>query len=149
MTEEMAIYDETVNAPVGVGKVAISCVQNTGLYATFEIETMQGKKRLFSITRNSESLKDHMNKAIKLSDIAFSTVTVTNEETGEQSAQLAVYLIDDKGNSYMSSSKGVCNSAIELLNVFGAPVSWDEPISVVCKEKNTTRGNRYKYLSVE
>lgn len=124
-------------------------VNVNGALTTIDTSTIDGKKKLYKAKNASEPLGSFMETPLQIEDIAFVPVTITDEETGEVYDQLGVVLVDTDGKAYMSSASGVVRSAADLLATFAdAERRLPEPISVVCRERNTRRGRRFKYLDI-
>lgn len=126
----------------------IAEVSERGYHTTFEVETMAGKRKLFKATNAAHLLREYMETPIQAVHMAFSPSEVVTED-GELKTVLAGYIIAEDGEVYMSSSQGVIKSMVRLIDQFGDPNEWTEPVPVVCRETNTNRGRRYKFLDVE
>ena len=126
----------------------IQDVNENGFYSTFDVSTTKGAKKLYKATNASELLREYMQTPIEVADIAFAPTEVTDEE-GFSKTTIGVFIIATDGTAYMSSSNGVIKSAMKILAQFGLPDTWDEPLTVICKETNTAKGRRYKFLDVE
>lgn len=153
--EEMAI----IEAEEGAKELSIkgntvydkimSQVIDYGFCATFSTDDRAGQKKLYKARNASFLLRDYMETPLEIVDAAWAPSEVSGED-GEIKTVMAVYLIDVEGNTYLSTSNGVCSSAAELFNMSGELESFgEEPITVVCRETNTAKGRRYKYLDVE
>lgn len=153
MTEELATIETTDTLATGNNVNAFADgimrkVSEQGYFATFDTEAMSGRKKLYKATNAASLLRDFMNTPIQAVGFVFSPTTVTTE-TGETDTVVGGYIIDKDGNAYVSSSGGVCKSILQIISQFGDPETWDEPLTVVCKETNTAKGRRYKFLDVE
>lgn len=150
MTEETAIA--TADAmPLnlnGVLNAIVSKVATEGVYTTFAIESRDDQKRLFNSRQDCKLLRDFAQTPLKIVDMVFAPSTIT-DEAGNEKTMLGVYLLDQEGNSYLSTSNGVVKSAVDIITAFGEPSTWNEPLTVVCKETNTAKGRRFKFLAVE
>ena len=149
-TELAAVNTKDISTTMSINSFAdmiVDDVRTCGYYATFSTEGMKGSKRLFSATNSAELLREYMETPITVADIVFSPTVITNE-TGETDTVLGTYIIDKDGNSYVSSSNGVARSAMQILSQFGMPDTWDEDLSVVCRESNTAKGRRFKFLDI-
>lgn len=123
-------------------------VNEQGFFATFSTADMAGRRKLYNATQNAKLLRDFMGTPITISDVVFAPSTVTDEEGFSQTVA-GVYLIGTDGTAYLSTSQGVCKSAMTLLSQLGMPDTWgDEPVTVICQETNTARGRRYKSLAL-
>lgn len=122
-------------------------VLEQGYYSTFAVETMEDKKNLYRARNDNELLKDLGSEPIDLVGFVLDTTQIVDEQFGAKTVP-CVHLIDASGRVYQSCSSGVVTSACDLISSFGEPDTWDGPLQVVCKETNTNRGYRYKYLAV-
>lgn len=145
--EDAGELGKPIEADGFFGRIAKQ-VSEDGYFASFPVETMAQKKRLYSATGASNLLRQYLDTPIELADIVFAPTTVS-DETGEARSVMGVFLIDAEGESYVSSSVGVIKSAASILAQFGEPSTWDEPLVVVCKETTTSKGRRFKFLDVE
>lgn len=149
--EEKAIAVQQANQLAngnGFAQKIVSEVNEQGFYTTIDISTMEGKKALYSATNASQLLRDFMETTLEITNITFAPSEISDED-GNPITTLGVFLTDENGNTYSSTSTGVLKSAMRILAQFGEPSEWDEPLSVVCKETNTSKGRRYKFLDVE
>lgn len=102
------------------------------IYASFDITTMEGKKRFFNATSNSDvALKEAANKTINVVDICIQPQQMVRKETGEYYDAWKVVLIDDAGVSYYAVSIGVYNTLKDIIRLCGLPDSWEEPVAMM------------------
>lgn len=132
----------------GFAQKIVQEVNEQGFYTTLDIATLEGKKKLYSATNASVLLRDYMETPLPITAITFSPSEISDED-GNPITTLGVYLTDENGQTYSSTSTGVLKSAMRILAQFGEPDTWGEPLNVVCKETNTAKGRRYKFLDVE
>lgn len=125
----------------------ISHVREEGFFSTFPTDNLEGQKLLYKATNASKLLRDFMETPLAITAFVFSPTTVTTE-AGDTEQVMGVYLIDSAGTAYVSSSNGVIRSAMNIMSMFGDPQGWSEPLTVVCRETNTAKGRRFKYLDV-
>lgn len=140
---DTGIAQKSVNVLDGIAQH----VMEEGFYATFSTEDREGQKKLYKATNAADLLRSYMETPIEVVDFVFSGVQVTDEE-GEIKDVLGVFLIDKDSRVYQSTSYGVLKSAGTIIKQFGEPSTWDEPLTVVCRETNTAKGRRYKYLDL-
>ena len=132
----------------GFAQKIVQEVNEQGFYTTLDIATLEGKKKLYSATNASVLLRDYMETPLPITAITFSPSEISDED-GNPFTTLGVFLTDKDGQTYSSTSTGVLKSAMRILAQFGEPDTWGEPLNVVCKETNTAKGRRYKFLDVE
>jgi hypothetical protein len=150
-TNEIAVFpadNGIANSCEGFAQGILRKVNEEGYYSTFDVSTTAGRKALYRATNASSLLRDFMETPLELKDITFAPCEISNDD-GDTVAMLGVYLTDTDGNTYSSTSTGVLKSAMRIISQLGEPSTWDEPLSVVCKETNTAKGRRYKFLDVE
>lgn len=122
-------------------------VREEGFFSTFPTDNFEGQKLLYKATNASKLLRDFMETPLAITAFVFSSTTVTTE-VGDVEQVMGVYLIDSAGIAYVSSSNGVIRSAMNIMSMFGDPEGWAEPLTVVCRETNTAKGRRFKFLDV-
>lgn len=122
-------------------------VREEGFFSTFPTDNLEGQKLLYKATNASKLLRDFMETPLAITAFVFSPTTVTTE-VGDVEQVMGVYLIDSAGTAYVSSSNGVIRSAMSIMSMFGDPEGWPEPLTVVCRETNTAKGRRFKFLDV-
>lgn len=122
-------------------------IERNTMFCSFEAVTPEDKKKLFNAMNSSENaLGDHIGETIAVKDVFCETVTIVREETGEKIIAPRIVLIDEKGNTFNSTSFGIFNSLKKLMQVFGVP-TWHEPVKVKVKQLNRN-GNRVYTLEV-
>ena len=104
--------------------------------------TAKSKGRIFNaINSPDKKLSDVIGETINLTNIVAHTIELIDEETGELIQALRVVLVDDKGVTYEAVSGGVANAISRLLQIYGQPETWIEPIKVKARQKATRNGN--------
>ncbi len=149
--EETALAMQQANALAngnGFAQKIVQEVNEQGFYTTLDIETMDGKKKLYSATNACDLLREYMETPLHIVAITFSPSEISDED-GNPITTLGVYLTDENGQTYSSTSTGVLKSAMRILAQFGEPETWGGALTLVCKETNTSKGRRYKFLDVE
>lgn len=131
-------------APKGFYDRISEQVANYGYFSTFEVATRDDSKKIYNATQTASTLSQAPGD-IALVDMVFAPVTITDKD-GLTHQEIAVYLIDANGASWMSASKGVVSCAASLLSSFGNPSTWGEPLVVGVQETTTRRGLPYKTL---
>lgn len=113
-----------------------------GSFCSFDTSTVEGKKRVFRAMSNPDvRLKSMINKQIKVVDVFAKATTLTNEDTGEIKDGVTVVFFDDLGVSYASTSTGVANATRAMLEIYGEPATWNEPVTIMPKEVSVKKGN--------
>lgn len=104
--------------------------------------TPKSKAKIYNAVNSPDKkLSECIGEVIELKNIVAHEVQLIDEETGEVIRPLRIVLIDKNGVSYEAVSGGVANSISRLLQIFGQPETWTEPIKVKAKQKNTRNGN--------
>lgn len=151
MADEIMMMDSEI-AKTGHDEMTFSerivqHVREEGFFSTFPTDNLEGQKMLYKATNASKLLRDFMETPLAITAFVFSPTTVTTE-VGDVESVMGVYLIDSAGTAYVSSSNGVIRSAMNIMSMFGDPQGWSEPLTVVCRETNTAKGRRFKFLDV-
>ena len=114
----------------GFAQKIVQEVNEQGFYTTLDISTMDGKKALYSATNASQLLRDFMETLLEITNITFAPSEISDED-GNPLTTLGVFLTDENGTTYSSTSTGVLKSAMRILAQFGEPTEWGEPLSIV------------------
>lgn len=151
MADEIMMLDSeqgiAKNEELTFSERIVQRVREEGFFSTFPTDNLEGQKLLYKATNASKLLRDFMETPIAITAFVFSPTTVTTE-VGDVEQVMGVYLIDSAGTAYVSSSNGVIRSAMNIMSMFGDPEGWPEPLTVVCRETNTAKGRRFKFLDV-
>lgn len=151
MADEIMMLDSeqgiAKNEELTFSERIVQHVREEGFFSTFPTDNLEGQKLLYKATNASKLLRDFMETPLAITSFVFSPTTVTTE-AGDVEQVMGVYLIDSAGTAYVSSSNGVIRSAMNIMSMFGDPQGWAEPLTVVCRESNTAKGRRYKFLDV-
>lgn len=104
--------------------------------------SIQSKARIFNAVNSPDKkVSDCIGEIILLKDIVAHPVWLTDENTGEAVQAMRMVLVDDKGASYEAVSGGLANAVQRILQIFGQPDTWSEPIPVKPIQKGTRNGN--------
>lgn len=151
MADEIMMLDSeqgiAKNEELTFSERIVQRVREEGFFSTFPTDNLEGQKLLYKATNASKLLRDFMETPLAITAFVFSPTTVTTE-VGDVEQVMGVYLIDSAGTAYVSSSNGVIRSAMNIMSMFGDPEGWPEPLTVVCRETNTAKGRRFKFLDV-
>lgn len=116
-------------------------------YTSINLESEENRKLLFKISESADMrVSDNLNKTIMLKDLFLQRYKKVNEETGELENKTRTILIDDKGKSYASASRGLYNSVLRFMSIMGQPNTWEKPIAVIVKEVTLTKGKTYQIV---
>lgn len=104
-------------------------------YTSLPMESESDRKKVYNVTSNpTYRLRDYVGKIINLKDVYAEQIELANDETGEINVAPRIILIDDKGVSYASVSKGVFSSLKKIFALFGTPDQWAKPLKVEVKQ---------------
>lgn len=104
--------------------------------------TMESKARIFnSINSPDKRISDCIGETISLANIVAHPIQLIDENSGELIEAMRMVLVDDKGTSYEAVSTGIVNAVARILQIFGQPGNWSEPIKVKPVQKGTRNGN--------
>lgn len=150
-TENQAVETQVqpIAAPVVLEETdqyAITARNSAPVYCTIDDSTQAGKKKLFKIkNRPDHNISEFINKQIRIKDIYIDVnarVQKDGENAGVVENKPRTILIDDKGESYIAGvSIGIYQAVKEIIRTFGAPDTWDEPLTVTVVQVKTARGN--------
>ena len=129
--QSMTTYTDTV----------MSDVSEQGYWASFPVETMDDKKRLYKARNANELLREHMGEVIPCVGFVFDAQTISDAQYGARKVP-CVHIISQDGTVYQSTSSGVVDKATEIISTFGMPETWGGPIEIACKETYTKNGFR-------
>lgn len=133
----MTVYDENTSY-----NLIADFGNSQTYYCSMDTSTEDGKVKLFkAMSSPDEKISDCINKKIEIKDIYLDVVGVTNKE-GEYNEVPRIVIIDTQGVSYSSISSGFYESMKKFVNIFGTPDTWDKPITIEIKQRETRSGNR-------
>ena len=111
--------------------------QGQASYCSFTAGTTKEKAMLFNGMNNPDAkLSDEVNQVIAVKEIYAEMVDLADEETGEITTVPRVVLFDAEGKSHQAMSIGIFKAVKKLLDVFGEPSQWEEPIKVKIKNQS-------------
>ena len=107
-----------------------------------DFENVDSKIAVYNAMNNpDEKLADHVNNVIEVKDILAHEIELADEDTGELIRTLRTVLIDTTGKTYVAVSGGVANSVQRILQIFGQPGPWENPVKVKPRRVATRNGN--------
>lgn len=117
MNELTVVSNEIMNAK-----------ENLSVWASFTPETAAEKMALYNaLSAKSTNISELMGKTFCVQNVVFQGREFTNSETGELEKNLKAIIITDKG-IYHSYSRGIINSVQSILEMFGLPNQWEQPL---------------------
>lgn len=145
-TEQEQAQTLPVVSATSVDQYSITAGNSTPVYCTLDDSTTAGKKQLYKIkNRPDHNIADFINKQIKIKDIYIDVnarLVKDGENAGCFENKPRTILIDENGESYIAGvSIGIYQAVREIIRTFGAPETWDEPLTVTVVQVRTARGN--------
>lgn len=117
MNELTVVSNEIMNAK-----------ENLSVWASFTPETAAEKMALYNaLSAKSTNISELMGKTFRVQNVVFQGREFTNDETGELEKNLKAIIITDNG-IYHSYSRGIINSVQSILEMFGLPDQWEQPL---------------------
>lgn len=111
-------------------------------------DSMEDKKKIYkAMNETDDSLRNLVGEEIRLANYIVHKISVKNQVTGEVNDTIRCVLITDDGKSYGTTSKGVTNALIKLVQFLGEPKTWNEPVIIKICEKQGKNG--FKFLSFD
>lgn len=117
-----------------------------GFYTSLSLNTRADKMKMLKAINNSVPLLEKVGGEIKIVDVVLQTVEIANESTGEIEGAVRITLIDEDGNAFHATSKGIAQILRQTFNLFGDPTTWDEPLVANVIEKRGRNGFRFLTL---
>ena len=129
---ELVVSDNPVNNAI-----------SDGMYSSFPVQTFDDRKNLFKVVSNASRLGDNIGKVINVKHLVIQPVELIDRITNEPIDGHRIVLIDDKGESYVATSKGLVNAVRNLLFVMGDPSTWEKPIPMKVVSEKAAMGNYF------
>lgn len=100
-------------------------------YCSMQVTDEESASMLFkAMNQPDESLSEHINETLDITNIFIQPVPMANEETGEVQMQPRIVLFGSDGKTYVSISKGIYNSLKNMCAICGTPETWKSPITI-------------------
>lgn len=136
-----------------ITKTADGKYQRKAIYKMFSSITPVSREEkiammnLLDSDKVAQPLGEHIGKQIVVSDVIFNPYDKINEDTGEIEYGVLTYLITPEGTAYVTSSKSVYHSVLNMFKVFGKPhYSEEEQVTVVATKQ---QGRQFKFTDIE
>ena len=121
----------------------------TGVWVPFAPETVAEKATLYNALNSAgEKLGDYVGDTVTVSNIILQGSTFTDEETGELQKSARLILVGPEGQIYKSTSRGMVRAAIQLMQVFGTPDQWGQPLNIQIERVQLRKGYTYNFKVV-
>lgn len=149
-TVDAEVVEEGITG-VGVGSadmaVAIQALNNTetSLYSSIKGDDFDAKLALAKAMANSTPVDESLGDTIQLRNLVVIPVELADSQ-GAVSTQPRVILIDDEGNAFHATSRGLMSSITNLFASVGEPETWAKPVPIKVVEAKGRNG--YKYFTM-
>lgn len=128
--------------------VNVESKNNENVYCSVKCKSYEDKKNLFNALEQADILlNDVVGLEFELKDVYVRKYEKINEESGEVESKVRVILFDTEGKSYATGSFGIFNIIGRIIEAFGTPDTWSEPLKVKVIKKDID--NNKKMLSLE
>jgi hypothetical protein len=145
--------DNAVATQSAAGQGIAEITQGADFYTSLELSTRDDKLNFLRKINNSEPLVEQVGNEIKVVDVVIQGVRIPNEATGMVEDTLRTTLIDEDGNAFHATSKGIAQILRQTFNTLGTPDLWidskgnRQPLEVKPVEKRGRNG--YRFLTLE
>ena len=140
---------DNVGALTIQGQADLLAETGSGVWVPFAPETVAEKATLYNaLNSTGEKLGDYVGGTITVSNIVLQGSTFTDEETGEIQKFTRLILVGPEGQIYKSTSRGMVRAAIQLMQVFGTPDQWGQPLSIQIERVQLRKGYTYNFKVV-
>ena len=140
---------DSVRALTIQDQVDLLAESGSGVWVPFAPESMADKAVLYNALNSSgEKLGDYVEGTITVSNIVLQGSTFIDEETGEVQKFARLILVDPEGQIYKSTSRGMVRAAIQLMQVFGTPNEWGQPLNIQIERVQLRKGYTYNFKVV-
>jgi len=150
-TNEIQVQAEAANN-YEIKKNSEGKFERKAIYQAFmsvRAETRAQKIALLQLLESdtvAKPLNDCVGNKITIADVIISPYDKVNEDTGEMEYGALTYMIDTNGEAYVTSSKSVYYTMLNIFKVFGVP-HWeeDEAVTVQVVKK---KGLQFNYTDI-
>lgn len=119
-------------------------------YCSMVIENRQQQKDFYNAVQNCDKkIGDFINKELTFRDVYMEKTEVMEKDakgnpTGVIQDAVKIVLILEDGTGVVSTSKGILTSLYAMFRIFGTPDTWEEPMTCLVKQIETTKGRTFK-----
>lgn len=100
-------------------------------YCSMQVTDEKSASMLFkAMNQPDDSLGDHINETIDVTNIFIQPVPMTNQETGELNVVPRIVLFDVEGKTYVTVSRGIYNALKNMCAIVGTPEIWKAPVTI-------------------
>ena len=100
-------------------------------YCSMQVTDEKSASMLFkAMNQPDDSLGDHINETIDVTNIFIQPVPMANQETGEVNVVPRIVLFDVEGKTYVTVSRGIYNALKNMCTIVGTPETWKAPVTI-------------------
>lgn len=100
-------------------------------YCSMQVTDEKSASMLFkAMNQPDDSLGDHINETIDVTNIFIQPVAMPNQETGEMNVVPRIVLFDVEGKTYVTVSRGIYNALKNMCAIVGTPETWKAPVTI-------------------
>lgn len=100
-------------------------------YCSMRVTDEKSASMLFkAMNQPDDSLGDHINETIDVTNIFIQPVPMANQETGEMNVVPRIVLFDVEGKTYVTVSRGIYNALKNMCAIVGTPEIWKAPVTI-------------------
>ena len=113
------------------------------VYCSMVANTDEEKKKLFNTLESCDVLlNDCVGNEIAIKDIYIEEKNVIDEETGELRIKYRTIIFDENGQTYATGAYGIYNVLKKIVQIYGTPDLWQEPLKVKVSKKPIGNGKQ-------
>lgn len=113
------------------------------VYCSMNVTTDEEKKKLFNTLESCDVLlNDCVGNEIAIKDIYIEERNVVDEETGELRTKYRTIIFDENGQTYATGAYGIYNVLKKIVQIYGTPDLWQEPLKVKVSKKPIGNGKQ-------
>lgn len=113
------------------------------VYCSMVVKTDEEKKKLFNTLESCDVLlNDCIGNEIAIKDIYIEERNVIDEETGELRTKYRTIIFDENGQTYATGAYGIYNVLKKIVQIYGTPDLWQEPLKVKVAKKPIGNGKQ-------
>lgn len=113
------------------------------VYCSMIATTDEEKKKLFNTLESCDVLlNDCVGNEISIKDIYIEERNVIDEETGELRTKYRTIIFDENGQTYATCAYGIYNVLKKIVQIYGTPDLWQEPLKVKVAKKPIGNGKQ-------
>lgn len=100
-------------------------------YCSMQVTDEKSASMLFkAMNQPDDSLGDHINETIDVTNIFIQPVPMANQDTGEMNVVPRIVLFDVEGKTYVTVSRGIYNALKNMCAIVGTPETWKAPVTI-------------------